>query len=161
MPFMAEYKEISLPDARGSQFLPFISAVFISLAVAWPCFAFTTIAVPVKARPVKTASWIKTDKAPDRVPQRPVTIEIITASTVAMHERATLPWSCETIRQATAKLTPEQIARLARIYRLTDQQKAEARNCLKRTSARDPRCDGPARYEAMREAFEAGRPQPC
>lgn len=26
---------------------------------------------------------------------------------------------------------------------------------------RDKRCDGPARYEAMREAFEKGRPQPC
>lgn len=26
---------------------------------------------------------------------------------------------------------------------------------------RDKRCDGPARYEAMREAFEKSRPQPC
>lgn len=25
----------------------------------------------------------------------------------------------------------------------------------------DPRCDGPARYDANREAYEAGRPQPC
>lgn len=25
----------------------------------------------------------------------------------------------------------------------------------------DPRCNGPARYDAMREAFEAGRPNPC
>jgi hypothetical protein len=25
----------------------------------------------------------------------------------------------------------------------------------------DPRCNGPERYEAMREAYEAGRPQPC
>ena len=26
---------------------------------------------------------------------------------------------------------------------------------------RDPRCDGPARYEANREAYTAGRLQPC
>lgn len=25
----------------------------------------------------------------------------------------------------------------------------------------DRRCDGPARYEAMREAYERGRPHPC
>lgn len=32
---------------------------------------------------------------------------------------------------------------------------------LPRLIAHDPRCDGPERYEAMREAYEAGRPQPC
>lgn len=53
------------------------------------------------------------------------------ASTHHAHERVTLPWSCETIRQATARLTREQIVRLAGVYRLTDQQKAEARRCLK------------------------------
>jgi hypothetical protein len=25
----------------------------------------------------------------------------------------------------------------------------------------DPRCDGPDRYDAMREANEKGKPQPC
>lgn len=32
---------------------------------------------------------------------------------------------------------------------------------LEKREAHDPRCDGPARYEAMREAYEAGRKQPC
>jgi hypothetical protein len=32
---------------------------------------------------------------------------------------------------------------------------------VKKRGKRDPRCNGPARYEAMREAYEAGRPQPC
>lgn len=26
---------------------------------------------------------------------------------------------------------------------------------------KDHRCEGPARYEAMREAYEKGKPQPC
>lgn len=27
--------------------------------------------------------------------------------------------------------------------------------------APDPRCDGPARYDAMCEAYERGKPNPC
>jgi hypothetical protein len=72
---------------------------------------------------------------------------------IALTSEAGLPWPCETIRNAVASLTPQQIERLARIYRLTDLQRADARKCLaaKRTERRDKRCDGPARYEAMSE----------
>lgn len=82
-----------------------------------------------------------TPKFQDRVPSapiiaRPVTVDRVekpqqTASVNIVHERTSLPWSCEAIRAATANLTNEQIERLARTYRLTDRQKAEARACLR------------------------------
>lgn len=118
-------------------FIPFISAVFLSLGVAWAALLVAPLPKAVKAQPVKTASWIKEDKAPDRLPQISVTTipyrldPPVQKAAVNTRPEASLPWSCEAIRQATAKLTSEQIARLARVYRLTDQQKAEARRCLK------------------------------
>lgn len=112
--------------------IPFYGAIFLSLSVAWA----SLVIAPYRpmAQPVKTASWLKTDKAPDRVPQRPVatvSYRLDPHAAVDTKPEGSLPWSCATIRNATAKLTGEQIARLARIYRLNDQQKAEARRCLK------------------------------
>jgi hypothetical protein len=50
----------------------------------------------------------------------------------ATHERATLPWSCDMIRQAASSLTRKQQERLARVARLSDEQKAEAMRCLRK-----------------------------
>lgn len=87
--------------------------------------------------PVQAAE--KTDKAQDRViePIRVATVAyrldppVQKAAVSETQERTTLPWSCETIRGAVKNLTAEQVERLARIYRLTPQQRAEARRCLK------------------------------
>lgn len=78
----------------------------------------------------------KTDKAQDRVIE-PVRVPIVYYREAPVQKaalsdgRTSLPWSCETIRKATAKLNTEQRERMARMYRLTEQQKAEARRCLK------------------------------
>lgn len=89
---------------------------------------------PAEAAPVKVASWLKTDKVQDRLPVRAVpttTYRLDPSVTATLTSEAGLPWSCETIRNAVANLTPEQISRLVRIYRLTDRQRADARKCLK------------------------------
>jgi hypothetical protein len=146
------------------QFLPFISAVFLSLAVAWAVLLFTPLPKSVKAQPVKTVSWIKTDKAPDRVPQRPVTTVSYRLDApvkkASLAELVNAPWPCAQIRQAVEKYGRDAVKRFARAQGYTKKQIDEAMACVaeKRT---DARCDGPARYEAMREAFEAGLPQPC
>lgn len=95
---------------------------------------------PVVAAPVKVASWLKADKLPGRVVNPPWPERIIqtesyrldphVAAVTATPERG-LPWSCEAIRNAVANLTTQQIERLARIYRLSAEQRAEARRCLK------------------------------
>ncbi len=86
---------------------------------------------PVVASPVKVASWIKTDKVQDRLPVKPVpTVTYRMAAVTATPERG-IPWSCETIRKAVAGLTSEQIEQVAKMYRLSKWQRAEARRCLK------------------------------
>ena len=45
-------------------------------------------------------------------------------------DRVSLPWSCATIRHAVATLTERQIEQLARMYRLSKEQRASARRCL-------------------------------
>ena len=67
-----------------------------------------------------------------KIESRLVKVERIQRAAITpVHEKSTLPWSCETIRAAVEKLTPQQMAVLARVYRLTDQQKAAAARCLK------------------------------
>lgn len=100
------------------------AALYIGLIVYRPA--------PVQARPV--ASWLKQDKVQDRLPVRAVptiSYRFDPSVTATLTSEAGLPWSCEAIRNAVANLTPEQISRLVRIYRLTDRQRADARKCLK------------------------------
>ena len=46
-----------------------------------------------------------------------------------------LPWSCATIKYYASGLTPTQLDRLSRMYRLTREQHAEALRCLKKADA--------------------------
>jgi hypothetical protein len=80
-------------------------------------------------------------KDQSRVPIQPVRVATISyrydppvqkAALNATHERATLPWSCDMIRQAASSLTRKQQERLARVARLSDEQKAEAMRCLRK-----------------------------
>ena len=87
--------------------------------------------------PVQAAE--KTDKAQDRVinPVRVATVSYrldppAQKAAINTKPETSLPWSCETIRQAAARLSREQRERLARVYRLNDKQKAEAARCLLR-----------------------------
>lgn len=50
----------------------------------------------------------------------------------ALRFTAGLPWSCETIRNAVGSLTRRELEQLARAYRLTAEQKAEAMRCLRK-----------------------------
>ncbi len=97
------------------------------------CGAIVYRPEPAVARPV--ASWLKTDKVQDRLPvQRVRTIayrlDPPVAALTSTPERG-LPWSCETIRKAVAGLTSEQIEQVAKQYRLSKWQRAEAKRCLK------------------------------
>lgn len=116
----------------------FFAAVVLCLTVA----LVSVLMFPMRA-PTFQARAIAAELTPkfqDRVPSapivpRPVTVERIekqVASVNIVHERTSLPWSCDAIRAATANLTNEQIERLGRTYRLTDRQKAEARACLRK-----------------------------
>jgi hypothetical protein len=77
-------------------------------------------------------------KDQSRLPQIPVRTvayrfdpPVQKASTHEAHERVTLPWSCDTIREAVSGLTRKQQERLARVVRLTDEQRVAAKRCLK------------------------------
>jgi hypothetical protein len=67
-------------------------------------------------------------KIQDRIEPKPVTVEKIIKPIV--HEKTMLPWSCDTIRNATAGLTQAQLERLARVYKLTPTQRADAKKCI-------------------------------
>lgn len=87
---------------------------------------------PAPAKSVPVASWLKTDKIQDRVPVRVVPVQVFTRATLNKPiDPISLPWSCETIRQAVVGLTRKQQDRLARVARLTDEQRTAAKRCLK------------------------------
>lgn len=87
---------------------------------------------------------IKDQSRVDPLPVRRVTPELYArldppirqTSVSHVHAESSLPWSCETIRAATEKLSKQQIARLARLYRLNDKQLSEARRCLHEKKAK-------------------------
>lgn len=108
----------------------FIAAVFLFAAAINGAMLYR----PAEAAPVKVASWLTKDKVQDRLPVRAVptiSYRLDPPVTATLTSEAGLPWSCEAIRNAVANLTPEQISKLVRIYRLTDRQRADARKCLK------------------------------
>lgn len=122
--------------------IPGADGIFITLAVFAICVVCTFGGLAWQPYPGTYIPGTYAEAAPakkfqDRAPTAPlvptpVTVEKITrASIIPTHEKSSLPWSCETIRRATEKLKPDQIARLARVYRLTEQQMAAARRCLK------------------------------
>lgn len=116
----------------------FIPAVFAFAAVINGLMWYRL--APVMAAPVADASWLDKRKVQDKLPVKVVPtvayrLDPPVASLTAPPERTSLPWSCETIRNAVANLTKEQIERMARIYRLSEQQKADARRCLKEKRA--------------------------
>lgn len=90
--------------------------------IVWVVCAVCTV-VPARFEPVKHVQRIDPPKVV-KVHER-----VIPA---ALRFTAGLPWSCETIRNAVGSLTRRELEQLARAYRLTTEQRAEAMKCLRR-----------------------------
>lgn len=119
------------------------AAVYVGLLMYRPS--------PAKAVPVKVASWLKTDKAQDRVKPIPVKTESIKPPPTVV-----VPAECRVLAASvdmpTKVMTADEVRKAKAMLKRAENTR-EVRRCRAAIDKglRDARCDGPARYEAMSE----------